>query len=198
MRRYLLQEKVIAAPTDVVLGNIAALEDQPGLADKVLLTLVNIEEESSLKNGKHFIRNTPANGIESVSPPVYLNLYFLFSATSPQAAGDDDYQKALHRINSVIELFQSKKVFTVQNSPSFEPTNLNPRLLTELCLQPELYTLTFEQINHLWGSLGGKQSPFVMYKVRLVKVQSLTTTESPLIETVGSQVREMNVALLSG
>jgi hypothetical protein len=86
----------------------------------------------------------------------------------------------------------------VQNSPGFEPTNLNARVLTELRLHPELYTLTFEQINHLWGSLGGKQSPFVMYKVRLVKVQSLVTSEGPLIETIVSETREKNVALLKG
>jgi hypothetical protein len=30
--------------------------------------------------------------------------------------------------------------------------------------------MTFEQINHLWGSLGGKQVPFAMYKARLVAV----------------------------
>jgi len=48
----------------------------------------------------------------------------------------------------------------------------------------ELYTLTFEQINHLWGSLGGKQVPFVMYKARLVKIQHQITEEAPLIEQI--------------
>jgi hypothetical protein len=199
VRKYLKQEKAITAVEEVVLGNVATLEEnQTGLAGKVVMTLVNLEEESTLKNSNHFTRNTPANGVESGSAPVYLNLYFLFSATLSQTADDKDYQQALHRISSVIELFQTKKAFTVQNSPSFQPTdNLNPRLITELRLHPELYTLTFEQINHLWGSLGGKQSPFVMYKVRLVKIQRLTTTESPLIETVGSEVREKNSALLT-
>lgn len=197
VRRYLLQEGAISATTDVLLGNVATLEENSAaLSDKVVLTLVNIEEESTLKNGQHFIRNTPTNAIESVSPPVYLNLYCLFSATLPNLADDDAYQKALHRITSVIELFQSKKAFTVQNSPGFNPPNLNKRLLTELRLHPELYTLTFEQINHLWGSLGGKQSPFVMYKVRLVKIQSLITEEAPLVETIESDARGLNSQLL--
>ena len=38
----------------------------------------------------------------------------------------------------------------------------------------ELHSLTFEQINHLWGSLGGKQVPFVMYRARML---SLTADE---------------------
>ncbi len=54
----------------------------------------------------------------------------------------------------------------------------------ELKLNIELYTLTFEQINHLWGSLGGKQVPFAMYKVRLVRIQENTRQDAPLIETI--------------
>jgi hypothetical protein len=38
----------------------------------------------------------------------------------------------------------------------------------------ELQSLTFEQVNHLWGSLGGKQVPFALYRARLV---SLTAHE---------------------
>ena len=166
VRRYLVQDQVIVNAADVVLGNVATLEEnQAQLANKVVMTLVNVEEESTLKNGPYFTRNTPTNGIEIVSPPVYLNLYILFTATLPQMADDNAYQDALQRITSVIELFQSKKAFTIQNTPSFKPGTLNKTLLAELRLHPELYTLTFEQMNHLWGSLGGKQSPSVMYKI---------------------------------
>lgn len=182
-------------PEDVVLGNVAHLEtDQTNLADKIVVTLVNVEEEATLKNGKHFIRNTITNGGEYGHRPVYLNLYFLFCATISSTASDDKYKQALNRLNSVIELFQSKKEFTVQNSPFFETNSLNPEVVSELRLRPELYTLTFEQINHLWGSLGGKQSPFVMYKVRLVKIQNLATQESPLIETIDTKLMERNAA----
>jgi hypothetical protein len=192
--RYLVQEGAIPLRADVMLGNVATLEDNQTLSNKVVLTLVNIEEESTLKNGSYFISNASSNGIETISPPVYLNLYILFSATLPQNADDGDYQRALQRIASVIELFQAKKEFTVQNSPGFVPANLDKRLLTELRLHPELYTLTFEQINHLWGSLGGKQSPFVMYKMRLVKIQSVITMEAPLIETVESDSELLGLA----
>ena len=39
----------------------------------------------------------------------------------------------------------------------------------EICL--DLHTLSFEQLNDLWGSLGGKQVPFVMYRARLIPIQ---------------------------
>lgn len=187
VRRYLLQERVIGSDTEVVLGNIATLENSPELEDKVVLTLINVEEESALKNGKISFRNSLANGVESIFPPVYLNLYYLFSASLLPVANDENYQKALRRISSIIELFQSKKTFTIQNSPAFG-RDFDPAVLSELRLHPELYTMTFEQINHLWGSLGGKQSPFVMYKVRLVKLQRLLSEEAPLIETIDTNV----------
>jgi hypothetical protein len=35
----------------------------------------------------------------------------------------------------------------------------------------DLFSLSLEEMNHLWGSLGGKQLPYAMYRGRLVTVQ---------------------------
>ncbi len=190
VRNYLRQVAVVPRVEDVLLGNIASLDNHSVLSDKVLITLVNIEEESTLKNNQNWRRNYLTGGIESILPPIYLNLYLLFTATLPENLGenDDAYQKALDRIAAIVELFQTKKIFTLQNSPAFEPRNLKERLLNEIRLIPELYTLTFEQINHLWGSLGGKQSPFVMYKIRLLKIQGPVSTDAPLIESIEADI----------
>jgi hypothetical protein len=179
---------------DIMLGNVAALEnDQEGrLKDKVVISMVNIEEESTLKNGAHHLRNPLSGGIEYFQRPVFLNLYLLFTATLPDGASSDDYERALRRLSLVIEFFQSKKVFTIQNSPqSIYDNSEDEAVREELRLLPELYTLTFEQINHLWGSLGGKQVPFAMYKVRLVKVQGRYTLDAPVIEEAKGDAREL-------
>ena len=56
----------------------------------------------------------------------------------------------------------------------------------------ELYTLTFEQINHLWGSLGGRQIPFVMYKLRLVSItERALVREVPLIEEIETLINKL-------
>ncbi len=193
--RYLLELKAVLNMQDVLLGNIALLENQTELTDKVIITLVNVEEESVLKNGRNWSRNQVIGKVETTFPPVYLNLYFLFSATLPENLGRDDepYQRALERITGIIEFFQSKKLFTLQNSLAFERReNLEERFLNDIRLIPELYTLTFEQINHLWGSLGGKQCPFVMYKVRLIRIQGLVSEEAPLIESVDVDSQVIN------
>ena len=195
VQRYLLRREVILNRDQVMLGNIGLLESQDAMTDKLVLSIVNIEEESTLKNGNKYFKNPVNNNIETFQPPVYLNLYLLFSATlsSSDNSIDISYQSALRRISSVIEFFQSKKVFTLQNSPEFSPTNMetDDNEYYELKLIPELFSLTFEQINHLWGSLGGKQSPFVLYKIRLVKIQGQINAEVPLIESVRGERKDL-------
>ena len=35
----------------------------------------------------------------------------------------------------------------------------------------DLYSPTLEEVNHLWGTLGGKQYPSVLYKLRMLELQ---------------------------
>ncbi len=186
---YVVQNK---RPTDAIMGddiilhNIAAMEGeaQAELSNKLVITLVNTEEESTLKNTNHFIK--ALDSIKYTEPPVFLNLYILISATLGQDL-QDAYEFALHRLSLVIRFFQAKRNFTVKNSPFTSISNdlnIPQEIKDELRLNVELYTLTFEQINHLWGSLGGKQVPFAMYKVRLVRIQEDTAILAPPIEEI--------------
>ena len=56
-------------------------------------------------------------------------------------------------------------------------------------LHMEIHTLNFEQINDLWGSLGGKQVPFVMYKLRVLEVErdSVRATSGVIEDISGSE-----------
>lgn len=177
----------------IVLGNIASMDsdDTGAFNDKVIITLVNTEEESTLKNGSHLVKTS--RGVKYVEPAVHVNLYILISATLKETALSDNYEFALHRLSLVLQFFQAKKSFTVKNSPFSQISSdqlgtqddwITNELRDELKLNVELYTLTFEQINHLWGSLGGKQVPFAMYKVRLVKIHEMSGEEAPVIEEI--------------
>lgn len=157
----------VAGADEAVLGNIALNEapDQNGLKNKVILSLVNVEEESTMKNTLNYQK--VGGKVSYKEPSVNVNLYLLFSAHYPQA-----YDTALKRLSDVIRFFQHRKKFSI-NDASPLPDALDPNNPDdmELYLTAELYTMTFEQINHLWGSLGGKQMPFVMYKLRLVMIR---------------------------
>jgi hypothetical protein len=123
---------------------------------------VNIEEEQTLKNAPHY--QVVNSKIQYKNPPVNLNLYILF------CANHTEYDIALERLSEVITFFQGQTKFSLQTTPP-PLSGAEPSTFAGIRILIELYTLTFEQINYLWGSLGGKQVPFVMYRARLVSLQ---------------------------
>lgn len=185
---YVVNNRGTADPIvadDIILQNIAALDNESqDLGNKLVISLVNTEEESTLRNGNHVTKSM--SGINYTEPPVFLNLYILISSTLGQDL-QDAYEFALHRLSLVIQFFQAKRSFTAKNSPFTSISsdlNISQETKDQLRLNVELYTLTFEQINHLWGSLGGKQVPFAMYKVRLVRIHEDSSTIAPPIEEI--------------
>jgi hypothetical protein len=175
------------ASVGVVIDNIGLFETSKGgsLTNSIIITLVNIEEESTLKNRPALKRPFATNAIYQ-NPPVYLNLYVLFTCNYSGA----DYPLALKRLSFIIQFLQSKNSFASSSSISGGSIDFTEEGITELKFTLELYTLTFEQINHLWGSLGGRQMPFAMYKLRLVSItENAILREVPLIEEIESTLR---------
>jgi hypothetical protein len=184
-------------PANVVIDNIGLFETDDGnnLDDSLVITVVNIEEESTLKNGKTFSK-WPDGMARYENRPVFLNLYVLFTSNfSGGVPPNNAYVQALKRLSLVIEFFQGKTVFTPATSSVPLPpelSDLSKPDIASLKLNMELYTLTFEQINHLWGSLGGRQIPFVMYKVRLVCIAERSVRrEVPLIEEIETIINKI-------
>lgn len=180
------------ADTIVVIDNIAQYEsaNSANLDDKVVLTLVNIEEESTLKNAPHVKKDNGSRATYE-NPPVYLNLYLLVSSCN-KASDNENYLEALHKLSHVIRFFQTKNSFSHGTASTYDSTRFGNDELVKLSIKAELYTLTFEQINHLWGTLGGKQMPSVMYKLRLVAITGRKQIrEVPLIEEIQTHLTKV-------
>ncbi|NET31554.1 MAG: DUF4255 domain-containing protein [Cyanothece sp. SIO1E1] len=147
----------------VVLDNIAMAEELGGsrsdMNERIVMSLINVQEETTLKNSPHY-RLEKGRTIYR-NPPVNLNLFVLFSVLH-----SEQYDTALKRLARVIEFFQWKKEFSFTTTPGPNGLAQDVRVL------PDLYTLTFDQLNHLWGVLGGRQVPFVMYRTRLVTLDA--------------------------
>jgi hypothetical protein len=178
----------------VLMENIGLFESTTtgvNFDDKIILTLVNIEEESTLKNAP-FVKRDLAGPARYENPPVFLNLYLLVTACN-KSTDDKSYFDALARLSLVIRFFQGHNSFTVATSSGpMDLTTLKEDVL-RLKITAELYTLTFEQINHLWGTLGGKQMPFVMYKLRLVEIKEpKVIREVPLIEEIETNLTKID------
>jgi hypothetical protein len=154
----------------VVLGNITKAQDNDNtpnpnnpVAGKAVLSLVNIEEDRISKSPQNFVKVN--DKVEYRNPKIFLNLYCLF------AVANSSYDTALQQLSLIIQFFQYKNVLNHQNSPAASEPKLDPRIDK---LVFDLHSLNFEQVNHLWGTLGGKYLPSVLYKVRLVTIEDDT------------------------
>ena len=151
----------------VILQNIARLEgDDLRNANNLMLTLVNLSEETTMKNNPGYIKRRE-NEVEYKNPPVDLNLYLLFTACM------GNYENALVYLSYVITFFQGKNIFTRQNS-----STVIEGLPDDFHIILDMYPLTLELSNYLWSTLGGKQHPFVCYKLRIIRMERESTIES--------------------
>jgi hypothetical protein len=167
-------------PVQAVWGNIAQLdraEVATELDNHLVLTLVNLEEERALKNGR--VASTLAGGdVGYMNRPFHLNLFLLFTANYR------NYGTALRRLAQVLMFFQGKQQFTFANSPGTNPPQGG---IVEFSLAMDLLSLSFEEVNHLWGFLGARQGPSAIFRGRLVVV-----SDQRLLETA-ARIQELEV-----
>lgn len=152
---------------NVVLDNIGLWDpnsqgNTSKIDKKVVITLLKIEEEATLKNSMSY--KVVNDRTEYKNPPVNLNLYILISSNY------DDYDNSLRSISKVIQFFQGKKVFTSGNTV-YNRTNVSFENLDSFKFILDLYSLNFEELNYVWGTLGGKQLPAVIYRIQLIKIE---------------------------
>ncbi|WP_129126108.1 DUF4255 domain-containing protein [Geomonas oryzae] len=174
----------------VNLGNVSDIFASGGGSgsvsrDKLYISAVNVKEEKTLKNVPNYVRNEATLKATYENPPVFLNFLILMTATH------SDYVNALSILSRVIRYFQFRNVFTETSvDPSSITTSsvpINPLdQLQSFKLILDIYSPTLEEVNHLWGTLGGKQYPFVLYILRMLdlKFTFVEKEESLILEIV--------------
>lgn len=156
---------ILEAPY-VILQNISRLdEDAVKTTNKVLISLVNISEESTMKNNPDYAL-TRNNLVNYNNPPINLNLFIMITSFMT------NYENALIYLSHAITFFQGKYSFTLKDS-----TTEVEGLPDDFHIILDLYNLGFEQLNYVWSTFGGKQHPFVCFKVRLIKMERESTRE---------------------
>lgn len=168
-----------------ILGEIAVVDniskqdgENQGIEDKVVITLVNVEEESTLKNSSRYVTPPTLNETKMESTPAYLNLYVMISANRVT------YTNALANISKVIEVFQANNILTYHYSGN-DPSN-------DFSFRIELHTVPFEQLSYIWGLLGGKIMPSVLYKISIIKIVANDETSVKLIKDVNVKDIQVN------
>lgn len=167
----ILQRELSESGLSVEMGNIGEILSSGDLgAGNIIISLINIEENRISRDPQAYIR--VGDEMIKKNPAVHLNLSLLFTSTRP------GYTQALLDIQQVIAFFQHKSLFD----------HLNTALLHEGIekLILEMTSLNLEQLQQLWSMLGGKYHPSIVYKVRMVTIDSVSDETGPLITQIHS------------
>ncbi len=163
------------ATCSVVLSNLLNQEGKLEFSESngdstdhyLVMTLVNVAQETHLKPPAR-PREIADDKLGMENPEININLFVLFTAHSSQ------YETALDILSNVIGFFQSKSYFDSGNTPSL-PSNVER-------VAVDIQSLTFEQSNYLWGLMGAKYMPSVLYKLRTLSIseRQLSDIGSPI------------------
>jgi len=160
-------------------GNIGEIlsSNNFGADNHVVISLINIEENRISRDPQAYVRT----GIELLkkNPAVHLNLTLLFTSVR------SDYPSALMAIQTVIGFFQNKSFFDHSNTPLLDAA------IEKLTF--EMVSLNLEQLQQLWSMLGGKYHPSIVYKVRMVTIDSVSRDKGPLITEIDANYQHIKI-----
>lgn len=153
-----LRDRLTVADAQVMIESARILSAQDN-TEGAYITLVNLEEEPTMRNAPVIARE--GSTLQRQEPAVNLNLYLLFSFEF------QTYETSLLHLSETIGLFQEKRHYTAANA---SPTNPLPPSIERLRF--EIFNMSFEALNNLWGVMGGSYFPSIVYKVSIVAIQT--------------------------
>lgn len=127
----------------------------PQAQNRLVLTLVNIEKDAVPRpSGARASESDGRAGVRSA--PLHLNLHVLMAANF----GAGTYPEALRILSSGISFFQRNPAFH-QGATADLPAGIERLVL-------EIENASMQELSNLWGMLGAKHVPSILYKVRMV------------------------------
>ncbi len=120
----------------------------------LLLDLVNIKKDGLINNNFPPVNAAGTDYLQK-HPPLYLNLNILIAAHFEK----DQFKEGLNILSMVLGKFQGKPLWNRENTPTL-PSQVDKLIF-------EIFSLDFHEQSHLWGYLGAKYMPSVLYKLRM-------------------------------
>lgn len=162
--------------------NVATLNDgDEFLLDKttVVLSIVNIEEDKTLKNQSVYIKQgeKPSTIARFAHPTKHFIISLLFSSYNKDFG---NYLPGIDKLNVIINFFQQNTSLYVKDiSDGFLKYNEYLQIIKENpSLESSYQRVTFEtvslsldQLHQMWSYLGSRYMPSVLVKMRLISVQ---------------------------
>lgn len=170
-----LESKFGINDDQVVLGNIINQDGSLAVdGNKLVVSLINIARDGAKGNVR------TVGGTDT--PPVYINLYVMFSAVYNQSnINSQDYLEALKLISGVISFFQANNYFDAHNCSDFPAEAIKVHL--------EIENVEFRELVNLWSLSGAKYVPSILYRLRSLNMEEeLVTDEIPPISGINPGV----------
>lgn len=177
---------------DIAIANIATLEDLSPLntsKSPIIISIVNIEEDKTLKNQSFYLKETNDNNTISrfKNPTQHLILSILFSSYIDDPSM---YLNGIEKLNLIINYFQQNSTFYIKVDDSeliyylefMSKTETEKLSYSKITF--EITSLTMEQLNQMWSYLGSKYMPSLLFKMRLYPVQVDTVIQEEVIKDV--------------
>lgn len=160
-------------PDDLVtLSPLSDAEGKPATnaRNRLVIFLTNIAHDVTLRTS-----TSRGGGGVMQANPLHLDIYFMVAS----AYEADTYEEGLKLLSAALMYFQANPVITPQSAPEM------PQGMKQLSI--EISNLPSEEIGQLWGNLGGRYVPSVMFKMRSVIIDAnAMTSVVPLITRPGS------------
>ncbi|MDY0973396.1 DUF4255 domain-containing protein [Massilia sp. CFBP9012] len=139
----------------VVVSNLLGPDGSPApnVNNRVILFLTSIEKDT--------VSQRPPEGRGMAfagSQPLFLNIYLMVAANFTGA----NYPESLKFLSLVIGFFHRQPVIDHANSPDLD------QRISKLVLDIE--NTSPQAMSNIWGVLGGRYLPSVLYRVRMVAV----------------------------
>ena len=143
------ERKIILSPFVDLSGGVAVKEE-----NTLVLFPVNIQKDSVAASR---IPSPQVNtGIVSNPPPIYLNLFLVIGVYYDPT----QLRYGLDLLTMLISILQGQPLWDQNNTPGL------PQGIEKLIFEME--SLDFHQQSHIWGHLGGRYLPSVVYKLRMI------------------------------
>ncbi len=150
-QRFDLEEDVVQLSAPVSPDGVMPVE----ASDKILIFLTNINKDT-LPNSHHYTSISSAT--VSRSDPLYLNLHVAVAANFRSAR----YKDALNFLSHAILCFQQTPIIDRSVQADMPPA------IDKIVIDIE--NTEMNEASNLWGILGGKYLPSILYKVRMLCV----------------------------
>lgn len=156
----------------VSLSPLTDFEGKPAdnIRNKLAFFITNIAQDQMPRG----VRGGPGSSLGHVTGvnPLHLDIYVILAA----AHDPDKYVEGLKQLSMALRYFQAQPVMTAQNTPEL------PAGVKQLSF--EISNLKVEEMGQMWGNLGGRYVPSVMFKMRFVTIDAgVVTGIAPVIRS---------------